>query len=353
MSDVIVAPETRDLGDLARGLTGWLAERLPEAADLRLSNLAYPRGAGQSHETILFDAAWREHGEDRTLAAVVRIKPGRFTVFPDNLFDEQYQVMQAMHASGLVRVAEPLWLENDPAVLGKPFFVMRKVAGRVPVSIPPYAREGWVKEATTAQRRTLWESGVRQLAAIQRVPLASLRFLEGPAHARDGLAQEWDKYLRFVRWLEEEGASAEFLRVLEAALARLDARRPANQPEGVVWGDARLGNMMFGDDFKVKAVMDWEQPSLGGALHDLAWFAEICETMHGPNSRVGAWLDGMGSRAETVALWEEVSGKSAADLEWYEDFARLKMSCTSVRLGLLRGTVMTPPEAMAKRLKVA
>jgi hypothetical protein len=40
-------------------LADWLAERLGDVSELRLSNLAYPRGAGQSHETILFDAGWR------------------------------------------------------------------------------------------------------------------------------------------------------------------------------------------------------------------------------------------------------------------------------------------------------
>ena len=352
MSDVIVAPETRDLDELAGSLAGWLGERIPGARDLRVVNLDYPRGAGQSHETILFDAEWREGGEACSTGFVVRIKPGSFTVFPDNLFDEQYAIMKALHAGGVVRVAEPLWFEADAALLGKPFFVMRKVVGRVPVSIPPYAREGWVKAATPAQRRTMWEEGVRQLALIQTVPTDGLGFLAGPAHARDGLAQEWDKYQRFVRWLEAEGAEAEFIRVLDKGLARLDGCRPANQPAGLVWGDARLGNMMFGEDFKVLAVMDWEQPSLGGALHDLAWFAEISDTMHGANCRFAEPLEGMGSFAETVALWEQVSGKSAADLDWYIQFARLKMSCTGVRLGLLRGAHMMDAGQIAARLGV-
>lgn len=349
MSDVIVAPEQRDLAELGAILAAWLGEQL-ETQGVEITNLAYPRGAGQSHETILFDAAWA----GGRFGAVLRIKPGHFTVFPDDLFDQQFRVMQLMHGNGAVRVAEPLWLEEDTAVLGRPFFIMRKVAGRVPVSVPPYAREGWVKEATPAQRRRMWEAGVRQLAAIQTVPVDAAPFLRGPDHAPAGLVQEWDKYQRFVRWLEAEGAGADYIAVLDKGLARLDACRPANQREGIVWGDARLGNMMFDDNFDVVAVMDWEQPSLGGALHDLAWFCEIAETMHGPNARHGAPLDGMGSRTETIALWEKVSGKSASDLEWYEEFARLKMSCTGVRLALLRGG--SPPMSvaqMAARLQVA
>ena len=60
MSDVIVAPETRDLEDLATKLAQWLSTQIPGATGVVIDNLAYPRGAGQSHETVLFDARWSE-----------------------------------------------------------------------------------------------------------------------------------------------------------------------------------------------------------------------------------------------------------------------------------------------------
>jgi aminoglycoside phosphotransferase (APT) family kinase protein len=348
MSDVIVAPETRDLDELAARLAGWLAGQIAGAMDIRIDNLSYPRGAGQSHETVLFDARWTEGGQAREQGCVVRIKPRSFTVFPDNLFDEQYAIMKLLADGGAVKVARPLWFEEDAGILGNPFFVMEKKLGRVPVSIPPYAKSGWLSEATPDQRRHLWDGAVRQLAAIQTVPVADAPFLAGSGDARDGLAQEWDKYERFVAWLE----GTEPQPVLRRALDRLRGMWPVNQPEGIVWGDARIGNMMFDDNFDVVAVMDWEQPSLGGALHDLAWFVTLAETMHGKTSQYGAYLEGMGSRDETIALWQEICGKSVADLEWYEDFTNLKMSCTGVRLGHLRGTAMMDPATMAQRLKV-
>jgi aminoglycoside phosphotransferase (APT) family kinase protein len=349
MSDVIVAPSTRDLDDLARDLEAWLARQMPTARDITVRNLAYPRGAGQSHETVLFDLDWTESGKTQSQGYVVRIKPTWFTVFPDDLFEQQFKVMKALHDGNYVRVARPMWLEPDSTILGAPFFVMEKKVGRVPVSIPPYAKSGWVADATQEQHRRMWESGVRQLAAIQRVPLSAVSFLEGPEGARSGLEQEWDKYVRFVDWVQEDKPWP----VLVDALARLKSLWPKNQPEGLVWGDSRLGNMMFDENFDVIAVMDWEQPSLGGALHDLAWWNVLSATMHGPNAMHGGYLPGMGTREETIALWEDVSGKSAADIEWYEDFANLKMACTGVRLDALRGSSMSSPEALAKRLKVA
>ena len=344
MSDIIVAPEMRDLDDLAITLAQWMARNTAADGDVTISNLSYPKGAGQSHETILFDAAWVEHGTARQQGLVVRIKPGRFTVFPDNLFAQQYQLMKIAGDGGYVKVAQPRWFEDDHAVLGRPFFIMEKVKGQVPVSVPPYAASGWVADATPAQRRRMWENGVRQLAAVQSIPLDQVQFLAGPEHARDGLAQELDKYTRFAAWVHDDAAAA--APVLEAGLARLKANLPDNQPPGVVWGDARLGNMMFDENFDVIAVMDWEQPSLGGALQDLGWWSVLSETMHGAAGD-RPHLEGMGSRAETLELWSDCTGISAADIEWYEDFTRLKMSCCSVRMAALRG--QPAPDAGATR----
>lgn len=349
MNDVIVAPETRDLQELSRQLTIWIAKQLPHATDVRLLNFAYPRGAGQSHETILFDASWREAGKQHTQGYVVRIKPTRHTVYPDDLFEEQYRIMRVLHEHGQVRIARPMWLEEDAAILGAPFFVMEKKIGRVAVSIPPYSQTGWVVDATPAQRRKMWENGVRQLAAIQSVPASSLDFLRGKTQgAATGLAQEWDKYVRFIDWLERDRPWP----VLHAGLARLQSTWPKNHPSGVVWGDARIGNMMFDDHFEVIAVMDWEQPSLGGALHDLAWWVFNARAMHSGEEPGRPHLSGMGSREETIALWRDITGISTEDIEWYEEFTALKYACLAIRTTSLRGYPLPTEAALAKRLKV-
>jgi hypothetical protein len=75
MSNVIVALKTRELDTLGSQLAGWLQGKMPAACDIRIDNLAYPFGAGQSHETILFDASWTEGGERRDEGMVVRISP--------------------------------------------------------------------------------------------------------------------------------------------------------------------------------------------------------------------------------------------------------------------------------------
>jgi len=347
MSQIIVAPAVRDLDQLAGALANWLAGRMPRASGIAVSNLTYPRGAGRSHETILFDVDWQEHGAPRRQGCVVRIKPTRYQIYPDNLFDEQYGVIRALHEDGRVKVPRPLWIEQDETILGAPFFVMEKVIGRVAVSYPPYAQSGWVADASPEQRRRFWENGVTQLAAMQRVPLDKLAFLAGAAHAPHGLEQEFDKFTRFVDWNEEERPWP----VLRDALARLREQWPANRPEGLVWGDARIGNMIFGEDFQVLAVVDWEQPSLGGALNDLGWWLTSAQMMHGARGD-RPQMEGMGTRQETIELWEKLSGKSAQDVDWYEDFTHLKMSCLAIRMACLDGERLPDERELAKRLKV-
>lgn len=328
-SEKIVAPNVRDLQELGATLTGWLGTQMPHAQDIRIANLSYPLGAGMSHETILFDAIWMEGAAERAQGMVVRIKPVSNTVYPDDLFDQQYRLIQLMQSHGAVRVARPLWFESDGSILGAPFFVMEKVAGRVAVSYPPYSRQGWLVETAPQDRRRIWESAVSQLAAIQLVPVAEAGFLELPG-GPDGFDQEVHRWRRFIDWvdpLKERG-------LLRDTFDRLLAAGPANRPEGIVWGDSRLGNMMIGADCTVAAVMDWEQPSLGGALHDLGWWLQ---SDYNQTTGQGITpLDGMGSREETIALWSEVSGKSAADIAWYEAFACLKMECLAVRMMTLR-----------------
>lgn len=347
MSDMIVAPTTRDLDDLGGQLKNYLIGKLPGATDLRIANPDYPRGAGQSHETILFDALWSKGGQEYHQGMVIRFKPTGYTVFLDDLFEQQFRIMQLLHAGGQVPVARPLWLEMDGAGFGQPFFVMEKVRGRVPVSIPPYSRSGFLFDAPVEKRRHLWSSAVTHLARLQHVPVSDLEFLAGSAQAPRGLAQEWDKYSRFVEWLRDDPRH-EFL---ELARQRLMENWPDNQPEGLVWGDARIGNMMFDDNFDVVAMMDWEQPSLGGALHDLAWFIQMAERLHGKEGSPD-YFTGMGTRDETIALWEDVSGKSAVDLEWYEDFTQLKRCCCGVRTDILKGTQSRTVEQIRAQLRV-
>ena len=49
---------------------------------------------------------------------------------------------------------------------------------------------------------------------------------------------------------------------------------PSSERLGIVWGDARLGNMIFAD-FELAAALDWEMVSLGDPTRDVAYFSYL------------------------------------------------------------------------------
>ncbi|MEZ4291964.1 MAG: phosphotransferase [Myxococcota bacterium] len=82
----------------------------------------------------------------------------------------QHRIMQAVRDSGVVPMPELLPFEGDASVLGRPFFVMEFVEGRIPADVPRYSQAGFlVDEATPADRARMGESAVATLVALARL----------------------------------------------------------------------------------------------------------------------------------------------------------------------------------------
>src|SRR5439155_24355256 len=119
----VVAAKGRDLDAAAAALTPWLVERLGVPV-LEVRGFSYPRGAGFSNETILFQARTAAAVED----LVLRVAPRpEYQMFMDPEFAMQYRLISTLQRGGRVRVPEPLWFEGDTGLLGQPFFVMRRM----------------------------------------------------------------------------------------------------------------------------------------------------------------------------------------------------------------------------------
>jgi aminoglycoside phosphotransferase (APT) family kinase protein len=317
----------RSLAELTPPLERWLADRL-EVAGLALE-LRHPVGAGTSSETILGTAAWSRRGIARRRHVVFRLQPDGFQLFREPRFDLQFNVLKAVHDEGTVRVPEPLFFESDGLIVGLPFFAMELVEGDVPVGNPHFATAGFLFDATTIQRRVAWESAVRQLGAVATVSLKTRDILE-PLVGLRTQTQEIAYWKRSATWACE-GAVPDWL----AALGEWLERYAPDEPDGLSWGDARIGNLAFGKDFRVKAVFDWEQASNAGVREDLGWW--LLFDRYQVNGLGHPRLDGFGTRDETIALWEHVAGVMAGDVSWFETFAGYKLSIIGVRALMLQG----------------
>jgi aminoglycoside phosphotransferase (APT) family kinase protein len=296
--------------------------------EVTVSELAYPIGAGISNETILLAAFWTDR-VPRKENFVLRVHPGARQLFLDARFETQFELLTLLRDDGRVRVPHARWFERDREVLGEPFFVMDRMWGRVPVSMPVYNLTGWLADASVAERRKVWEKAMEQLVAIHTTPIEEVAFLDQPFHDESGFDQLWRYTDESYQW----ASAGRPVAVLEQAQSWLADNLPDDRPTGLGWGDARIGNMMFGDDFDVVGVMDWEQANLGGGIQDLAWwlfFDDLFSSCLGLER-----LDGLGGRQETIDMWKNGTGLSARDLHWYEVFTGYKVSIIYLRLAEL------------------
>jgi len=325
---------TRDADATGRQLAKWLRGVLPEGAEPEVVKVTVPESNGMSSETLLFDATWLDDdGERKTYELVARVAPdvSDVPVFPTYDLELQFRVMQVVAEHTEVPVPRVRWLELDPTPVGAPFFVMDRVAGRVPPDVMPYPMGSWLSEADPADQRRLQDASVAVAAGIHGIDVDSVdvAFLDLDAPGDTPLRRHVANQRLYYDWMR----SGQTYPVIEEAFEWLDEHWPADEGDTVIsWGDGRIGNIMF-DEFKPVAVLDWEMAALGTRGIDIGWmvflhdfFQDICRVFE---------LVGMPDfmRSEDVAAtYAEITGLALADLEWYEVYAALRHAIVMARV---------------------
>jgi aminoglycoside phosphotransferase (APT) family kinase protein len=322
--------------DVARAaLAGWLERRLAEsgtaAAAVRVGPFERP-GAGQSNDTLTFSAQWQVGGTATAAELVLRKHPADNQLFDDADVLREFRVLRGLSGTG-VPAPRALWAEPDPAVIGAPFFVMTRASGRVPFGKPSIHQVGWLPELTPAERRRLWEAAMSALVAVHDVDWETTHaFLPGAADPGNPIDAHLARLQRWYGWVVGE---REFP-TTDAALEHLVARRPRLSPADrvLVWGDARIGNMVFAANLGVAAVIDWEIASIGPAGVDLGhwlFFDEFLTTASGVRR-----LHGFPDRDETVARYESLSGRRCEDVDYFVLLQAFFIAVTLIRQADLR-----------------
>ncbi len=229
------------LGRAALRLAGW---RLASQGMSDETIFATLEGDGVAHELVL--RRYRDDGIARELSGLER----------------QYELLRAL-AKTNVPVAEALWYEPDPAVLGTPFFVMRRVAGHVPV---PWSPEGRVFLARAGDG-PIGEQFVDVLASIHRLDWRALGldFLLTSAATEGFASHRVSKLADLVARYRREPEP-----IFEDALGWLAANAPPAARTTLVHGDYRTGNMIYEGE-RIAAVLDWEFAAIGDPMLDVAW----------------------------------------------------------------------------------
>jgi aminoglycoside phosphotransferase (APT) family kinase protein len=194
--------------------------------------------------------------------------------------------------------------------IGSPFLVMPRVPGDVPGSAPFF--DPYVRDAGPALQRVMHDQLIDTLAAVHGVDWEAkgLGAVLPGRQLRDAVAR-WAAY---VRWSSESDP----LPALAQALDWCGRHAPAERAATLLWGDVRLGNLVFDPARRVTAVLDWDLACIGPREMDLGWHFGLEFMME---TLFGGRLPGFPGTAEALERYERRSGYEARDLAWHEVFA--------------------------------
>lgn len=303
-----------DLADMQAKVLDWLQKKMPQAQNLSISDMQRS-GSGLSNETFLFGLSWQEAGQHRSEGMVLRSAPQSMPVFPTYDLGMQFHIMERLAATN-VPVPKMYWLEEDEKILGSTFYIMSKIDGVVPPDIPSYHTSGPYYDATPQQRAKMWWGALETMANLHKLDWKSLdfSFLGVPGSGTGPLDKQLDYYEMYLNWAKED--PEEQAPILEASLDWLKKNRYTPEHVTLCWGDARLGNTIYGRDFEVLGLFDWEMAFLGDPETDLAWFF-LLDFQHSEGGGIPR-LEGTPSREETVQRYEELTGWKVKNL-FYND----------------------------------
>lgn len=317
----------------SEALAKWWRQRNPRAEDVAVSNLEVPKSSGMSSETVLARLECRLDGRKYDQDLAIRLIHPDGQVFPSHDFELESAAMELVRSTTSCAVPKVYGIEHDASTLGAPFLVMQRLNGDVlPDDPPPFTEDGWLFALTSGQQARLFENALGTLAEIHRADVSSLRqdILGHPADSRRPIVQHIEHWRELYRWTAKGRAHP----TIDVGLAWLDANIPASDPPAVLcWGDARLGNLMFGPDQSVTGVLDWELVSLGPAELDLGWFNFI-NRVYSDGFAIPL-PPGFPSENQALQRYAELSDHTPQDTDFYRVFAGVRLCIVLMRLGTM------------------
>jgi len=240
----------------------FLEAKLPEAQVLSVTELD-KMTEGFSYETYSFKAEWIERGRRIKRDFVLRMEPEAGVVEPYDI-RPQYWALKALGETP-VPVPKVYWLELDRKVLARPFFVMERVEGEIPI---PWGFQEHECYRDPDKKKQMGRELVAVLAKLHQVDWKELgldKHLEVPGIGKEPARHEiarWEYNLNKYQVGPEP--------VLAEALLWLKDNLPVTKKLTLVHGDYRLGNFIWRDN-RIVAFLDWEMVGIGDPMSDLAW----------------------------------------------------------------------------------
>ena len=332
----------RDVSTIPTVLSQWLSTRMPDGGTPEITVESGTDSNGMSSETILLTGRWMENGAPVEQKWVARVAPTAqdVPVFPTYRMDHQFEVMRLVAELTDVPVPQVRWIEPTGDLLGSPFFLMDRVEGVVPPDVMPYTFGGnWFADAPADKQRELQDATVGVLAALHAIPDAATTFGflidpdppgGNPLRRHFGWLKDWYAFA-----VPDIGRSE----LVEQALAWLERSFPADVAAGepvLVWGDSRIGNVLY-RDFRPVAVLDWEMATVGPRELDVAWiiFAHmVFQELAGLAALPG--LPDVLREDDVRATYQRLTGVQLGDLRWFYVYSAVIWCVVFMRTGARR-----------------
>jgi len=219
---------------------------------------------GQSNPTYKLITPQRVYAMRSKPGPVAKLLPSAHAI------EREFRVMSALAGTD-VPVAQMHLLCGDESVIGRAFYVMQFVEGRV-------LWEQSLPGVTSQERGAIYDEMNRVIAALHNVDVAAVGLSD---YGKPG--NYFQRQL--ARWSKQYIASQlqvipEMDRLIDWLPAHLPASALDASQVSVVHGDYRLDNLIFhAHEPRIAAVLDWELSTLG---HPLADFSYHCMGWHIP-----------------------------------------------------------------------
>lgn len=272
-----------------------------------------PVTSGQSNPT------WFVTCRDREL--VLRKKPNGVTAASAHAVDREHRVMSALADSG-VPVPRMVMMEDDPSVIGTPFYLMERLYGEV-------SETSDLPDMAAQDRSAIYLDAARVLAKLHSVDWQQVG-LSDYGRPSDYYARQVRRWCR--QWESAKTATLDpnYAARIDALAAWFGANIPPESPTTIVHGDYRIGNVMYGlTPAGIVGVLDWELSTLGDPLSDLSHWLMFYDLT--PDQMGGlAGLDladlGIPSAAAFLDHYRASGGCAAPLTTFHRAFAMFRMA---------------------------